>query len=188
MSIQVRINHLAELVADIGNVARAEELEALQQLCDPFLLVVMLHVSSEHNGLNDSAYSSLEVFRVVSVLIAPTCVVARIRHFQKPVQQTTCDLLASVSWMNIDFEVKGVAIHARLVAIVIERCISDDLLADIGLRFSRLIASTNRDQEGQARFDNGVDAITNLLLSALFKLVGVNGGLNIVVVDLLRNR
>jgi hypothetical protein len=186
MSIQVRINHLAELVPDIGNVACAEELEALQQFCDPFLLFVMLHVSSEHNSLNDSAYSSLEVLRVVSVLIAPTSVVARIRHFQKPVQQTTCDLLTSVSWMNVDFELKGVAIHARLVTVVIERCISDDLLADVGLRFSGLIASTNRDQEGQTSFDDGVDTIANLLVSALFKLVGVDGGLNVVVVDILR--
>lgn len=183
----MRINHFAELVANVRNVTCSEKLETLQQLHDPFLLVVMLHVSSEHDSLDNSAYSSLEVFRVVSVLIAAACIVAGVRHLQKPVKEAACDFLTGVSWMNVEFKLKGVAIHARLVAVVFERCISDDFLADVGLGFSRLIASSNCDQEGETSFDGGVDTIANLLVSALFKLVGVNGRLNVMIVDFLYN-
>lgn len=89
--------------------------------------------------------------------------------------------------MNKELHFEGVAVHAGLVAVIIEIDVADNLLADITCVIPGLVASCNCHKKRQPGLDNFVDTIANLSFSAAVKFVSINAGLDVVVVNLLHS-
>jgi len=84
--------------------------------------------------------------------------------------------------VDVQLELEGVAIHTRLVTIVVEVDVANDLFADVALRSSRLIASSNCHEVRKIVLGDVVNAIADLLYGTSIKLIRVDGVVHIVVV------
>lgn len=86
--------------------------------------------------------------------------------------------------MDVQLELEGVAVYTRLITVVIKSGVPNNPLAHIALRASWLVASSNCDEVWQPCFDDGIDAGSDLILTAGLELVGEDSGVHIMVVNL----
>jgi hypothetical protein len=87
--------------------------------------------------------------------------------------------------MDVQLELESVAVHARLITVIVKTSVTNYFLVDIALKCFRLVGSSNCHEVGEACFDDIINAISNLRLSASIKFICKNSEFDVMIVDCL---
>ena len=143
--IDRNVDNLVLLMPHQRKSTNARELAILQELALPFLLRIYAVdvVDVEQDGLDDPGWPSLEVVKVVNVLVTTASAIAGVDHIQKSIHETLADALAGEAGVNENIQLEGIAPQAGLIAVIIEVDIADDLFGHIAWSGLGLVALRN---------------------------------------------